>query len=198
MTLCQIKNPRLVLICCLNNSTRGIFIIPSQEETILNLEILRQVGRGGRFWLTGTIRIPTNVFSWMTGVVLLVNYPCSPKTSPRALVPVYLYLPSEASLQATLYPPPEFVPRASTNRPHSLCVTDLVLLTHQTWLTGLAVQLTPLSSAIETDALDGCPPFTLNSHQKPRCLVNFSSTSIPSSSQQKNVSRFWLCYQVPS
>jgi len=91
MTLCQIKNPRLVLICCLNNSTRGIFIIPSQEETILNLEILRQVGREGRFWLTGTIQIPTNMFSWMTGIILLVNYPCSPKTSPRALVPGYLY-----------------------------------------------------------------------------------------------------------
>ena len=56
MTLCQIKNHRLVLICCLNNSTRGISIISSQEETIPNLEILRQVGREGRFWLTGTIR----------------------------------------------------------------------------------------------------------------------------------------------
>jgi len=57
MTLCQIKNHRLVLICCLNNSTRGISIIPSQEETIPNLEILRQVGREGRFWLTGTIHL---------------------------------------------------------------------------------------------------------------------------------------------
>ena len=49
MTLCEIKNNGLVLIYCLNNSTRGNYIIPSQEETIPNLEIFDQVGREGRF-----------------------------------------------------------------------------------------------------------------------------------------------------
>jgi len=49
MILCEIQNHGLVLIYCLNNSTRGNFIIPSQEETIPNLEILDQLGREGRF-----------------------------------------------------------------------------------------------------------------------------------------------------
>lgn len=40
MTLCEIQNRGLVLIHCLNNSTRENVIIPPQEETIPNLEIL--------------------------------------------------------------------------------------------------------------------------------------------------------------
>ena len=57
MTLCEIQNDGLVLIYYLNNATRGNFIIPSQEETIPNLEILDQLGRKSRFWLSGTIQI---------------------------------------------------------------------------------------------------------------------------------------------
>ena len=55
MILCEIQNNGPVLIYCLNNSTRGNFIISSQEEAIPNLEILDQVGREGRVWLSGTI-----------------------------------------------------------------------------------------------------------------------------------------------
>ena len=49
MTLCEIKHHGLALIYRLNNSTRGNSLIPSQEETIPNLEILDQVGHEGRF-----------------------------------------------------------------------------------------------------------------------------------------------------
>ena len=56
MTLCEIKHHYLVLIYRLNNSIRGNSIIPFQEETVPNLEILDQVGHEGRFGLSGTIQ----------------------------------------------------------------------------------------------------------------------------------------------
>ena len=49
MTLCEIKHYGLVLIYGLNNSTRENSLVPSQEVTIPNVEILDQVGHEGRF-----------------------------------------------------------------------------------------------------------------------------------------------------
>jgi len=69
MTLCEIQNDGLVLIYYLNNSTRGNFIIPSQEETIANLEILDQVGSEGRFWLSGTIRGWCGRLKWTRSMI---------------------------------------------------------------------------------------------------------------------------------
>jgi len=52
------KNHGLVLVYYLNNFTRGEEIVISfQEEATPNLEILDQVGPGGRLWLSGTTHV---------------------------------------------------------------------------------------------------------------------------------------------